>query len=82
MSQVDADSEKRIHQAMAEFVRGRTTLMIAHRFQTVMAADRIAVMDAGTIIDVGTHKDLLDSCRLYRHLYQTQLAGSVGEERG
>ncbi len=81
MSQVDADSEQRIHQAMAEFVRDRTTLMIAHRFQTVMAADRIAVMDAGQIIDAGTHKDLLDRCRLYRHLYETQLAASAGEEQ-
>ena len=80
MSQVDADSEKRIHQAIGEFVRGRTTLMIAHRFQTVLSADRIAVMDAGTILDVGTHKELLDRCRLYRHLYETQLAGA--EEEG
>jgi subfamily B ATP-binding cassette protein MsbA len=76
MSQLDADSEQRIHQAMAEFVRDRTTLMIAHRFQTVMSADRIAVLDAGTIIDTGTHAELLDRCRLYRHLYETQLSAS------
>jgi len=75
MSQIDADSEQRIHQAMAEFTRGRTTLMIAHRFQTVMSADRIAVMDAGRIIDVGSHDELLARCRLYRHLYETQLTG-------
>ncbi len=78
MSQVDADSEKRISQAMEEFVRGRTTLMIAHRFQTVMAADRTAVLDAGQLVDVGTHAELLDRCKLYRHLYETQLTGTEG----
>ncbi|HUS91199.1 MAG TPA: ATP-binding cassette domain-containing protein [Phycisphaerae bacterium] len=78
MSQVDADSEKRIHQAMEEFVRGRTTLLIAHRFQTVMAADRIAVMEAGRIIDAGTHHELMGRCQLYHHLYETQLARPAG----
>ncbi len=75
MSQADADSERRIHQAMEDFVRDRTTLMIAHRFQTVMSADRIAVMDAGRVVDVGAHAELLERCRLYRHLYQTQFNG-------
>ncbi len=55
MSQVDADSENRIHQALAEFAKGRTTLLIAHRFATVLAADHIVVMNAGAIIDSGTH---------------------------
>jgi ABC-type multidrug transport system fused ATPase/permease subunit len=76
MSQVDADSEQRIHQAMEEFVRGRTTLMIAHRFQTVMAADRIVVMDGGRVVDVGPHAELHKRCGLYRHLYDTQFTAS------
>ena len=74
MSQVDAESEQRIHEAMAEFVRGRTTLLIAHRFATVLQADRIVVMDAGSVVDTGAHAELLDRCGLYRQLYQTQLA--------
>ncbi len=76
MSQVDADSEQRIHQAMEDFCQGRTTLMIAHRFQTVLSADMIAVMDAGRIIATGTHAELLKSCSLYKQLYDTQFAGS------
>jgi len=76
-SQVDSKSEQRIHQAMEEFIRGRTTLMIAHRFQTVLEADLIAVMADGAILDTGRHDELLGRCELYSHLYHTQF-GSAG----
>jgi ABC-type multidrug transport system fused ATPase/permease subunit len=79
MSQVDADSENRIHQAMSEFAKGRTTLLVAHRFATVLAADHIVVMDRGAIIDTGTHGELLARCELYRNLYQTQFVDSGGQ---
>ena len=78
MSQVDGDSERKIHDAMEEFVRGRTTLMIAHRFSTVMAADRIVVMEDGRILDIGPHEELIERCELYQHLYRTQLAPHNG----
>ena len=78
MSQIDADSERRIHQAMEQFIRGRTCLLVAHRFATVLSADRIAVMNEGRIEDVGTHEELLDRCGLYRHLYRTQFVDSGG----
>ena len=78
MSQIDADSEARIHQTMEEFVQGRTTLLVAHRFATVLSADRIAVMNKGRALDVGTHQELLERCELYRHLYQTQLVDTDG----
>ena len=73
LSQIDADSEARITVAMAEFVKGRTTLTIAHRFSTIRSSDAIVVMDAGAIIDTGTHEELQSRCKLYQHLYQTQL---------
>jgi len=77
-SQIDSDSERKIHLAMEEFVKGRTTLMIAHRFATVLSADRIVVMSDGRILDSGTHAELLERCELYRHLYRTQFEASGG----
>ncbi len=80
MSQVDPDSERKIHQALAEFRKGRTTLLVAHRLATVLEAGRIAVMEAGRIVDVGSHDQLMERCRLYRQLYQTALA--AGDRHG
>ena len=73
-SQIDSESEKRIRQAMDSFVKDRTTLLVAHRFATVLQAEYIAVMNNGEIIETGKHHELLDRCHLYRQLYETQLA--------
>ncbi|MCE5278011.1 MAG: ABC transporter ATP-binding protein [Planctomycetaceae bacterium] len=81
MSQVDGDSERRIHQAMQDVIRGRTTLIVAHRFATVLSADRIVVMDGGRMIDSGRHEELLARCGLYRQLYETQFLDSSGHRR-
>jgi ABC-type multidrug transport system fused ATPase/permease subunit len=61
-SQIDADSESHINAALAEFCHGRTALVIAHRLSTVLQADRIVVMDAGRIVDLGRHDQLLERC--------------------
>ncbi|WP_432797079.1 ABC transporter ATP-binding protein [Poriferisphaera sp. WC338] len=72
-SQVDADSEFKINQALQEFRKGRTTFVIAHRLSTVIDADQILVMVDGEIIDKGTHQELLSRCSTYQTLTHTQL---------
>lgn len=72
-SQVDADSEAKIHKAIEEIMRDRTTFIIAHRFSTVVAADVIVVMDGGRIIAQGQHEQLMQTCRTYQGLYEMQL---------
>ncbi len=73
MSQVDADSEAKIHKAIEVFMENRTSFIIAHRFSTVIKADLIVVMDAGRVIAQGQHEELLHCCTLYQSLYKTQL---------
>ena len=72
-SQIDADSEAKIHDAIEEIMQGRTTFIIAHRFSTVIAADVIVVMNEGRIIAQGQHEDLMRTCSIYQALYETQL---------
>ena len=59
--------------AIKEFAEGRTTFIVAHRLSTIRFAHRIVVMDAGRIIDVGAHDELLERCAFYRALCETQL---------
>lgn len=74
-SMIDAESESAIAAAIAGFSRGRTCLIVAHRLSTVVGADRIVVMDAGRIVDQGTHADLMARCGLYQQLVQHQTPG-------
>ncbi|MEE8576391.1 MAG: ABC transporter transmembrane domain-containing protein [candidate division Zixibacteria bacterium] len=72
-SQVDADSEAKIHSAIEEIMQDRTCFIIAHRFSTVITADVIVVMDDGQIVAQGQHSELIKICPLYQSLYETQL---------
>jgi ABC-type multidrug transport system fused ATPase/permease subunit len=74
-SQVDAESEEQINAAIAEFGRGRTVIVVAHRLSTVRNADRIAVLDGGKLVGFGPHEELLGTCETYRRLVKTQLVG-------
>lgn len=71
-SALDSESEKLVQQALANLMKGRTTLVIAHRLSTVQHADRIVVMAKGTIQETGTHAELLQRGGLYTKLYHTQ----------
>jgi len=67
-SAIDPRLEAEIHAALREVMRGRTTLIIAHRRSTLNLADRIVVMDGGRVADSGTHEELTERCPLYRQL--------------
>ncbi len=73
-SSLDSESEQLIQRAMDEFVVGRTSLVIAHRLSTIQRADRIVVLDAGRIVEQGTHHELLEKGGIYRRLYEIQFA--------
>jgi ABC-type multidrug transport system fused ATPase/permease subunit len=72
-SQVDAESEHLIQQAIESLMHERTTFVIAHRFSTILSADTIVVMDRGRIVGQGLHDELLNNCPTYRQLYERQL---------
>jgi len=74
-SALDAQSEHLIQQALPQLMQGRTTLVIAHRLATVKNADRIAVMDQGKLVAVGTHQQLIASNPLYARLAALQFSG-------
>ncbi|MCG6903460.1 MAG: ABC transporter ATP-binding protein/permease [Rhodobacter sp.] len=73
-SALDAQSEAAVQDALDRLSAGRTTLVIAHRLATIRKADQIVVMDAGRVVDVGTHEDLIARGGIYAELYRLQFS--------
>ncbi len=76
-SALDAESERLVQRALADAMQGRTTLVIAHRLATVLAADRIVVMDEGRVVEEGTHADLVAKGGLYARLAKLQFGAQA-----
>ena len=74
-SALDTESERLVQQALNNLMRGRTTLVIAHRLSTVRSANKIVVLDKGEIVEIGRHEELLARRGIYRKLYDLQFAG-------
>ena len=72
-SSVDVETERQIHHAMTEVMKGRTTFVIAHRLSTVREADQILVLDKGVIAERGSHAELLRKNGIYQSIYELQL---------
>jgi ATP-binding cassette, subfamily B, bacterial MsbA len=73
-SSLDAASEVEVQKALENLMKGRTTIIIAHRLSTVMNATRIIVLEGGTIVQEGTHRDLIEREGPYRRLYELQFS--------
>ena len=72
-SAVDTATERRINEAFNSELKGTTKLIIAQRVSSVKAADRIIVMEDGSIVDIGTHEELISRCEEYKAIYYSQV---------
>ncbi|MFJ7436291.1 ABC transporter ATP-binding protein [Methylorubrum thiocyanatum] len=77
-SALDSESEHLVQEALERLMRGRTTLVIAHRLSTVREADRIAVLEAGRVIELGRHDELVAAAGTYARLHRLQLSDDTG----
>jgi subfamily B ATP-binding cassette protein MsbA len=80
-SALDNISEKLVQDAIQKLMKGRTTLIVAHRLSTIVDADIIYVMDSGKVVDQGNHGELMEASAVYRRIYQASLGKSEREEQ-
>jgi len=74
-SALDARAEYEVFQRFAELTKGKSAVLISHRFSTVRMADRILVLDKGQLIEIGSHEELLQQNGRYAELFQLQAKG-------
>lgn len=77
-SAVDVVTEGKIREGLKEYSRGLTSLIVAQRITSVVGADKIVVLDHGNVVGIGTHLDLMESCKIYQDIFYSQ----IGKERG
>ncbi|SPM44707.1 ABC transporter permease [Orientia tsutsugamushi] len=80
-SQLDSVTESLIQESLWELMQNKTTIVIAHRLSTLLRMDRILVFDKGKIVEDGTHSELLAKSGLYKHLWDAQVGGFLGDEK-
>jgi subfamily B ATP-binding cassette protein MsbA len=76
-SALDTQSERLVQRALANLMKGRTTIVIAHRLTTIHSADKIVVLDRGRVIDQGSHQELMKRGGIYRDLYELQFSDQI-----
>ena len=81
-SALDAENEMEIHRSLRELSKGRTTLLIAHRFSTIKDASRIIVVEPGGTIQEGTHEELMKDNGIYKKLYKLQQNALTNDSLG
>ena len=77
-SQLDSEAETLVKHALSNLMRDRTTLVVAHRLATITSSDRIVVLEAGRITQIGTHFELVDAGGSYKRLYDLQFTPAIG----
>jgi subfamily B ATP-binding cassette protein MsbA len=78
-SSLDSESELLVQEAINQLLEGRTAIVIAHRLSTIRNADRVVVMEAGRIVEIGSHDELLAKDGIYRRLYEAQYRQNTTE---
>jgi subfamily B ATP-binding cassette protein MsbA len=79
-SSLDSESEGLVQEALESLMRDRTTIIIAHRLSTVQKANRIAVLDRGYIVEIGSHQELIQNDGLYARLYRLQFKEQISPQ--